>query len=47
MSILLKGFMTDFQEKENQVSLGLKEYWSDLMNEVANLRRKLVFRRSE
>ncbi|KAM1708045.1 hypothetical protein ACFX15_001047 [Malus domestica] len=47
MSILLKGFMTDFQEKENQVSLGLKEYWYDLMNEVANLRRKLVFRRSE
>ncbi|KAM1141109.1 hypothetical protein ACFX19_041818 [Malus domestica] len=38
MSILLKGCMTDFQEKENQVSLGLKEYWSDLMNEVANLR---------
>ncbi|CAN6710512.1 unnamed protein product [Malus baccata var. baccata] len=42
MSILLKGFMTDFQEKENQVSLGLKEYWSDLMNEVANLRLKSV-----
>jgi hypothetical protein len=50
MSIVLEGFMRDFQDnveqqvwkkQEKKVCLGLKEYWSDLMNAVENLRCEL------
>lgn len=49
MSALLQGFMNDFQEtveaqvwkEKEHVCLGLKEYWYDLMDEVANLRCEL------
>ncbi|BFG22456.1 hypothetical protein CerSpe_087300 [Prunus speciosa] len=49
MSALLQGFMSDFQEtveaqvwkEEEHICLGLKEYWYDLMDEVANLRSEL------
>ncbi|PRQ58818.1 hypothetical protein RchiOBHm_Chr1g0363431 [Rosa chinensis] len=50
MSVLLEGFMRDFREnveeqvwkkQEKWVCFGLKESWSDLMNEVENLRRDL------
>ncbi|CAK9317040.1 unnamed protein product [Citrullus colocynthis] len=45
ISIFLKGFVRDCQEdleaearrKEKQVSVSLKEHWSDLMNEVIGL----------
>ncbi|PQM42118.1 WPP domain-associated protein [Prunus yedoensis var. nudiflora] len=49
MSALLQGFMSDFQEtveaqvwkEEEHICLGLKEYWYDFMDEVANLRSEL------
>ncbi|XP_050387411.1 WPP domain-associated protein [Argentina anserina] len=50
MSLLIEGFMKDFREhveeqvckkQEKRVCFGLKGYWSDLMNEVENLRRDL------
>ncbi|KAL6123865.1 hypothetical protein ACLB2K_076382 [Fragaria x ananassa] len=50
MSVLLEGFMGDLREtveeqvckkQEKRIYFGLREYWSDLMNEVENLRRDL------
>lgn len=49
ISIMLKGFMKDFEEdfeakvskKERQVPIGLAEFWSDLMSEVKGLRNDL------